>query len=130
MPQLGLSATVDGDWGVLVVSGEVDLAAAPELRTCLAELADVGVRHLVVDLRRVTFLDSTGVGVLVAAARRLGGADPAGSLRLACTDERVLRVLRLTGVLGCSRCRSRSRPPAPSEATLPPTRPVRSAAAN
>jgi anti-sigma B factor antagonist len=100
MPQLGLSATVDGDWGVLLVSGEVDLAAAPELRTCLAELADVGVRHLVVDLRRVTFLDSTGVGVLVAAARRLGGADPAGSLRLACTNERVLRVLRLTGVLG------------------------------
>jgi len=100
MPQLGLSATVDGDWGVLVVSGEVDLAVSSELRTCLAELADVGVRHLVVDLRRVTFLDSTGVGVLVAAARRLGGADPAGSLRLACTDERVLRVLRLTGVLG------------------------------
>jgi anti-sigma B factor antagonist len=99
MPQLGMSATVDGEWGVLVVSGEVDLAVAPELRASLAELVDVGVRHLVVDLRPVTFLDSTGIGVLVAAAKRLHDADVTGSLRLVCTDERVLRVLRLTGVL-------------------------------
>jgi anti-sigma B factor antagonist len=93
-------AMVDGEWGVLLVSGEVDLSVAPELRARLDELVGRDVRHLVVDLRPVTFLDSTGVGVLVAAAKRLHDADPAGSLRLVCTNERVLRVLRLTGVLG------------------------------
>jgi anti-sigma B factor antagonist len=99
MPQFDLSATTDGDWAVLTVSGELDLATGPAVRECLHELIDGGVRHVVVDLRQVGFLDSIGLGVLVAAYRRLHHGEPAGSLRLVCTNERVIRVFELTGLL-------------------------------
>jgi len=98
--QFDLSATTDGEWAVLAVSGEVDLATAPALRGCLHELADGGARHVVVDLRQVSFLDSIGLGVLVGAYRRLRDAEPAGSLRLVCTNERVTKLFALTGLLG------------------------------
>ena len=99
MPQFDLSATTDGEWAVLALSGELDLATGPAVRECLHELVDGGVRHVVVDLRQVGFLDSIGLGVLVAAYRRLHHGEPAGSLRLVCTNERVVKVFELTGLL-------------------------------
>ena len=100
MPQFDLSATIDGEWAVLALNGEVDLATAPAVRECLNELAGGGARHVVVDLRQVSFLDSIGLGVLVAAYRRLRASDPPGSLRLAAANERVVKVFALTGLLG------------------------------
>jgi anti-sigma B factor antagonist len=69
------------------------------VRECLHELAGGGVRHVVVDLRQVSFLDSIGLGVLMGASRRLHDAEPAGSLRLVCTNEHIIEVFRLTGLL-------------------------------
>jgi anti-sigma B factor antagonist len=99
MPQFDLSATTDGEWAVLTVSGEFDLATGPAVRECLLEVIDGGVRHVVVDLRQVGFLDSIGLGVLVGAYRRLHHGERPGSLRLVCTNERVIRVFELTGLL-------------------------------
>jgi anti-sigma B factor antagonist len=99
MPQFDLSATTDGEWAVLAVSGEVDLDTGPGAARVLHELAGGGGRHVVVDLRQVSVLDSSGLGVLVAAYRRLRGGQPAGSLRLVCTNERVIKVFALTGLL-------------------------------
>jgi anti-sigma B factor antagonist len=99
MPHFDLSATTDGEWAVLTVSGEVDLATGPLVRECLHELAGGGVRHVVVDLRQVSFLDSIGLGVLVAAYKLLRDRDPPGSLRLVCTNQRVVKVFALTGLL-------------------------------
>jgi anti-sigma B factor antagonist len=80
---------------VLRPVGELDLHTAGVLREALeAEPAD---RITVVDLGRLEFIDSTGLGTLVAARQRLiaGG----GALRLAGADERILRPFRLTGLL-------------------------------
>jgi anti-sigma B factor antagonist len=55
--------------------GEIDLATAPLLESALRELRDTGFDHLVVDLRSVTFLDSTGLRLLLSwdeVARREG----------------------------------------------------------
>ena len=49
-----------------------------------------------VDLGRVEFLDSTGLGVLVGAHRRLRAN--AGSLTLVCPHERLLKIFRITGL--------------------------------
>jgi len=81
---------------VVTATGEVDLSSASLLREAigahlLADRADV-----VVDLSAVTFLDSTGLGLLVGAAKRARNAG--GSLRLVCDNPRVLRVLRITGL--------------------------------
>ncbi|HEX4698464.1 MAG TPA: STAS domain-containing protein [Actinomycetes bacterium] len=81
---------------LVTVSGEVDLETAPELGDhALAALKDVSV-HLVLDLRGVTFMDSTGLKVLLATAHR---ADLAGgSVVLVAPNRAVNRILTLTGL--------------------------------
>lgn len=86
-----------GDCAVLRVAGEVDVYTAPALRERLTDLLAAGVRHVVVDTSGVTFLDSTGLGVLVGGRKRLHAHD--GSLALAGGPERVVRLLRLTGLV-------------------------------
>jgi anti-sigma B factor antagonist len=60
--------------GALIVEGEVDLAAADELRDALLESAAAGTS--VVDASGVTFIDSTGLHVLLTAGRALNGTGP------------------------------------------------------
>jgi anti-sigma B factor antagonist len=94
---LDLHVTTAAGYTVVEVVGEIDLASAPGLRTCLHQTIDAGGRRLVVDLRHVDFIDSMGIGVLVGAHRRLRGLDR-GSLQLVAADGLVLRVLRLTSL--------------------------------
>jgi anti-sigma B factor antagonist len=56
---------------VLEVAGEIDITTAPRFRARLIELIG-GSRSIVVDLHSVGFIDSTGLGVLIGARRRLG----------------------------------------------------------
>ncbi len=93
---LTLNTRSEADRTVLEVAGEVDVYTGPTLRDRISDLLDGGAHDLVVDLGRVDFIDSTGLGVLVGAlnrARELGG-----SLQLICTQERVLKLLRITGL--------------------------------
>jgi anti-sigma B factor antagonist len=78
---------------VVFVSGELDLASAPRLQEALAELA---ADTVVVDLSECTFLDSAGMGVLLASARGL--SDSGRSLRVAAANPHILRVLEITAV--------------------------------
>lgn len=94
--ELQLTARSEGDWTVLDVVGEVDLYTAPALRDRVASLIDGGVRKLVVDLEQVGFLDSSGLGVLIGALRRLKEHD--GELALVCNEGSTLKVLTVTGL--------------------------------
>ena len=85
-----------GDCAVLQVTGEVDVYTAPMLREQIRELAAKGAVHLIADLSRVDFLDSTGLGALVGGLRRLRQAD--GSLALAISTPRILRIFQITGL--------------------------------
>ena len=55
----------------LTVSGELDMATAPELRERLGAALDSGVTRIVVDLRDVTFVDSVGLAAVLHARSRL-----------------------------------------------------------
>jgi anti-sigma B factor antagonist len=55
-----------------------------------------GSYHIVVDLEKVDFLDSTGLGVLVGGLKRVRNHD--GSLQLVCTQEKILKIFRITGL--------------------------------
>jgi anti-sigma B factor antagonist len=81
---------------VLEVGGEVDVYTAPRLRERLVELVDGGAKHLIVDLAKVEFLDSTGLGVLVGAMKRLKTAG--GQLTLVCARESLLKIFRITAL--------------------------------
>ena len=94
--ELSLSTHTVGDHTVLEVGGEVDVYTAPRLRERLIELVEGGARHVVVDLSRVEFLDSTGLGVLVGALKRLRAVN--GALGLVCGHERLLKIFRITGL--------------------------------
>ena len=94
--ELSMSTRVVGDHTVLEVGGEVDVYTAPGLRERLVELVEHGARHVVVDLSRVEFLDSTGLGVLVGALKRLRAAG--GTLGLVCSHERLLKIFRITAL--------------------------------
>lgn len=81
---------------VVTVSGEVDVYTAAKLRTALDEEIAAGRSRLVVDLESVTFLDSTGLGVLVGRLKVV--RNHSGWLRVVSTQDRVLRVFRITGL--------------------------------
>jgi anti-sigma B factor antagonist len=85
-----------GDRTVVVVGGEIDVYTAPKLREQLIDLVSSGQYHLVVDMEGVEFLDSTGLGVLVGGLKRVRAHE--GSLRLVCTQERILKIFRITGL--------------------------------
>jgi anti-sigma B factor antagonist len=81
---------------VLHVSGEVDMATAPAFRdAALLAIVEHGP-SLTLDLSRVTFMDSTGLHVLVATYRRVGVHG--GTLRLRNIPDIVRKLLRVTGL--------------------------------
>jgi anti-sigma B factor antagonist len=84
------------DCAVLQVTGEVDVYTAPMLREQIRELAAKGAVHLIADLGRVDFLDSTGLGALVGGLKRLREAG--GSLALVISTPRILRIFQITGL--------------------------------
>jgi anti-sigma B factor antagonist len=93
---LNLSTRDVDDRTVVAVGGEIDVYTAPKLREQLVELVNEGKYHLIVDMESVDFLDSTGLGVLVGGLKRVRAHD--GSLRLVCTQERILKIFRITGL--------------------------------
>lgn len=81
---------------MLDVAGEVDLSTAPTLRSRIDELIRDGVRHLVVNLTDVGFMDSSGLSVLVSVRKRMEDAD--GRLAIVCSRDPVLKVFTITGL--------------------------------
>ena len=93
---LALDVNVTDGVPVVAVRGEVDFGTAPRLRELLIAQAMDGNTDVVVDLRAVEFLDSTGLGVLVGALKRyrtLGG-----DLHLVISTSRIRSVFELTGL--------------------------------
>ena len=78
------------------VEGEVDVFTAPKLREKIIELLDAGNDHLIVNLEKVLFMDSTGLGVLVGGLKRVKERN--GELALAGAQGTVQRVLSVTGL--------------------------------
>ena len=81
---------------VIDVAGTIDIYTAPRLRELLIDLVSTNDYQLIVNLERVEFLDSTGLGVLVGGLQRVRAHD--GSLDLVCTQERILKIFRITGL--------------------------------
>jgi anti-sigma B factor antagonist len=94
----GLDVSVEGvgDFSLIGLVGEVDVYSAPKLRETIKELVDEGKHNIVVDLERVAFLDSTGLGVLVGGLKRVKHHN--GELGIICNQEKILRIFRITGL--------------------------------
>ena len=88
--------SIDGDTHVIELGGEVDLYTAPEFKERLVQVIEDGKKHLVVDLSKATFIDSTTLGVLVGGVKRLRPSG--GSLALVCTDQNISKIFEITGL--------------------------------
>jgi anti-sigma B factor antagonist len=94
---LRLDVSEQASWSVLAVGGESDVATAPRLREQLISLVNDQRYRIVVDLDGVDFIDSTGLGVLIGALKRVRTHD--GDLALVCSEPRILKVFEITGLL-------------------------------
>jgi anti-sigma B factor antagonist len=94
MNDLDITVRGEGAERTVHLEGTCDLASAPQLREKLAELRPPTVRSVVIDVSGLEFIDSTGLGLLLGAMRRLREAG--GSLALAGAAGGVLRVLEIT----------------------------------
>ena len=89
---------VADDVHVMAVTGEIDLFTAPEFKQHLSQPIDDGVERLVVDLTATTFIDSSSLGVLIGAHRRL--KQRKGSLVVVCDNDAIVKTFKITGLDG------------------------------
>jgi anti-sigma B factor antagonist len=80
----------------ITLRGEVDVYTAPKLKEALVSAIEGGCANVVVDLDGISFIDSSGLGVLVSALRRARERD--GAVRIVCTRENILKIFRITGL--------------------------------
>jgi anti-sigma B factor antagonist len=83
-------------WTVVEVDGDLDAHTSPMIREAVIRLLEEGHRHFVLDLGFVPFMDSMGLGVIVAVTKRIREHD--GSLRLASVSGRMLKIFDLSGM--------------------------------
>ncbi len=93
---------------VIDVGGEIDIYTAPRLRELLIDLVSKDNDQLIVNLERVEFIDSTGLGVLVGGLKRVRAHE--GSLDLVCTQERISKSVlhQICCARRCSMCCARA----------------------
>lgn len=82
------------DWVLVRVEGELDMATAPLMRSHLLKVTDKKPVGLLLDLNAVTFVDSTGLGVLVGVAKRMRQAE--SEFKIVCTQSHLLELFELT----------------------------------
>jgi anti-sigma B factor antagonist len=94
---LSIHVHVYAGMSVFELTGSLDIATSPTVRASLVEASERGDHKLIVDLTKVDFLDSTGLGALIGAQRR--AKEFGGDVRLVVKEGQILRLLRITGLL-------------------------------
>lgn len=79
---------------VLVVQGDADLHTSPELRERLGAAIDAGDSSIVVDLTKTSFLDSTALGVLLGAVKRLRAGE--ARIQVVVSRPEIRRIFEIT----------------------------------
>jgi anti-sigma B factor antagonist len=81
---------------VIAARGEIDLFTAPELKQVITDVIESGERRVAIDLSEVSFLDSTALGVLIGAVKRLRSRG--GALAVVNTDSSIAKTFEITGL--------------------------------
>ena len=93
---LSIATSSNGDSHVIRVSGEVDVSNKDELNSAIADAQAQDAQEVEVDLTEVSYIDSSGIGVLVAAAHR--AADAGTRFFVSHPQRNVARVLSMLGM--------------------------------
>ena len=93
---LQITTREQGEFSVVEVGGEIDVYTAPSLREAVPSVLDGGAIRICIDLSDVSFLDSTGLGVIVNAMKRVDAAK--GHLTVVVTKSHLTKVFEITGL--------------------------------
>jgi anti-sigma B factor antagonist len=85
-----------GGVDVIAVTGYVDFDVSPRLKDCMVSRIETGARRLVIDLTDAGFIDSTAIGVLVGAHKRM--LDRGGSFAVVCPDPIIRGLFETIGL--------------------------------
>jgi anti-sigma B factor antagonist len=88
------SRQVDNGVTVVAPTGRLDVAGAPALKDAISEALKNGPPRVVLDMEGISFVDSTGLGSVIAALKQIRSSQ--GDLRLAAPNQQVRVVLELT----------------------------------
>jgi anti-sigma B factor antagonist len=93
---LNISTSRQHDVCLVAVDGEVDVYTSPSLKQSLIAATEGGCTTVIVDMDNVSFIDSSGLGVLVGALRR--SREASGELRLVVSRDNLVKIFRITGL--------------------------------
>lgn len=91
-----VKVSLEKNFPILDVSGEIDHFVAPELQKQIDALVKAGHEQLILDLLKVHYLDSGGIGILFGAMHKL--AAKKGNMAIVLKDKNVIRILELVGL--------------------------------
>lgn len=83
--------------GEVRLVGDIDVFASPEVKSTLVAAIKDGQELLIVDFAKVSYIDSTGLGALVAALK--AARDRGGTIAIACKDPQIRRIFDVTGLV-------------------------------
>jgi len=79
------------------IQGEIDVYTSPRVKEIISELIEQGHYQLIIDLEEVRYIDSTGLGVLIGALKRV--REHEGSINLICTNPQIKKIFNITGLV-------------------------------
>ncbi len=88
---------VKGEGYVVELNGEIDVYTSPKVKDAISELIDQGHYNLVINLEKVRYIDSTGLGVLIGGLKRV--REHGGSVNLVCTNPQIKKIFDITGLV-------------------------------
>lgn len=87
----------NNDLKILAVHGDVDVYTSPKVKETINNLIEQEFYKIVVNLENVRYVDSTGLGVLIGALKRL--REHNGNIVLVCTNPQIKKIFTITGLI-------------------------------
>ncbi len=85
------------DTHVVELGGEIDVYTSPKVKDAITELIDQGHYNLIINLEKVRYIDSTGLGVLIGGLKRV--REHGGTVNLVCTNPQIKKIFDITGLV-------------------------------
>ncbi len=79
------------------VSGEIDVYTSPKVKEAINALIEEGHYNLIINLEQVRYIDSTGLGILIGALKKV--REHSGNIFLVCVDQQIKKVFTITGLV-------------------------------
>jgi anti-sigma B factor antagonist len=82
---------------IISVQGEIDVYTSPRVKETINELIEKENYNLIINLEEVRYIDSTGLGVLIGALKKV--REHNGSINLICTNPQIKKIFNITGLV-------------------------------